>query len=166
MNLRVVYVLSPENKQIYKYERLAGKYSVPVEYNVNGDLTGAIDMTIDGSVFVIKDMPQGKSILKLFRGETQPFVIRGGPDDLLSNVTKIFKVVDRNIYLLDPVSRSVIVVSDGGATGEAAYVRKFVLEAAEDQDDTLQDLYVDADESQLFVLGEKRMYVIDLSATK
>ncbi len=164
--LRFVYVLSPENKQIYKYERLAGKYSVPVEYNVNGDLTGAIDMTIDGSVFVLKDLGDSKSILKLFRGETQPFVIRGGPDDLLSNVTKIFKVVDRNIYLLDPVDRSVVVVSDGGATGEAAYVRKFVLEAAEDQDDTLQDLYVDADESQLFVLGEKRIYVIDLTSAR
>lgn len=164
--LRFIYVLSPENKQIYKYERLGNRYGSPVEYNVNGDLTGAVDMAIDGSVYVLKDGADGASVLKLFRGETQPFVVRGGADDLLKNVAKIYKVADRNLYLLDPVERSVIVVSDGGSTGEASYVRKFVLEAGDGQDDELRDLYVDADESQLYILGEKRVYVIDLTAVR
>ncbi len=163
---RSLYMLSPENKQIYKYERLGNRYAAPVEYNVSGDLTDAIDMTIDGSVYIIKDGANGHTILKLFRGEAQPFVIRGGPEDIIKSVTRVFKVVDRNLYLLDPESRRVIVVTDGGATGEASYVRQFVLEETDGQDDVLQDVYVDADESQMFVLGEKRIYIIDLTATR
>lgn len=164
--LRYLYLLSPENNQIYKYERLSNNYGVPVEYNVNGDLTNALDMAIDGSIYVLKDGDEGHSIIKLFRGETQTFVIRGIPEDALKTVSKIFKVTDRNIYLLDPVNRRVLVVSDGGATGEATYVRQFVLEKGDGQDDTLQDLYVDPDEAQMFVLADKHIYVVDMTSTK
>jgi hypothetical protein len=164
--LRYLYVLSPENNQIYKYERLGNRYSAPVEYNVNGPLTGALDMAIDGSVYVLKDDGSSRTILKLFRGETQNYVIRGIPDDALKTVSKLFKVADRNLYLLDPVNRRVMVVSDGGATGEATYVRQFVLEASEGNDDELQDLYVDPDEAQMFILADKHIYVIDLTAAR
>jgi hypothetical protein len=164
--LRYIYILSPENNQIYKYERLGNRYGPPVEYNVNGALAGALDMTIDGSVFVLKDNGDTRSLIKLFRGENQNFVIRGLPEDAINTVTKLFKVVDRNIYLLDPVNRRVLVVSDGGATGEATYVRQFVLEQGDGNDDELQDVYVDADEAQMFVLADKHIYVIDLTTTR
>jgi hypothetical protein len=154
--LRYLYVLSPEKKQIYKYERLNGRYGVPVEYNVNGDLTGALDMVIDTSVYVLKE---GGTIVKLLRGETQPFVIRHAPEGIFKNVTKIFKVADSNMYLLDP-SGKVIVVTGGTATGESSYVRQYVLEG--EQLGTLQDLYVDPEESHLYVLDDKRVYTIDL----
>jgi hypothetical protein len=160
--LRFLYILSPENKQIYKYERLNNRYGAPVEYNVNGDLTGAIDMTIDGDVYVLKADQKGHSILKLFRGESQPFVIRKAPAGLLDGTTKIFKVADKSFYLLDPTQSRVIVISDGGPTGEASYTKQYVIEG--DQVGTLQDLYVNEDESQLFVMDEKHIYVIDLNA--
>jgi hypothetical protein len=157
--LRYLYVLSPANKQIYKYERLNNRYGVPVEYNVNGDLTGAIDMTIDGSIYVLKD---DGTILKLFRGESQPFVIRQATADLLKGTTRLFKVADRNFYVLDPTHARIIVLSDGGTTGESSYVRQYVLEG--DQVGTLKDIYVDPDEAHLYVMDEKHVYVIDLSA--
>ncbi len=160
--LRFLYVLSPEAKQIYKYERLNNRYGAPVEYNVNGDLTGAIDISIDGNVYILKEDQKGRSILKLFRGETQPFVIRKAPADLLSGVTKIYKIADKNFYMLDPDEGRIIIVSDGGPTGEASYAKQYVLEG--EQMGTLQDLYVNDDESQLFVMDEKRIYVIDLTA--
>ena len=156
--LRFLYVLSPDNKQIYKYERLTNRYGIPVEYNVNGDLTGAIDMAIDGSVYVLK---QDGTLLKLFRGETQPFVIRKAPTGLLKDATKLFKVTDRNFYILDPVHARVIMLSDGGPTGESSYVKQFVLEG--EQVGTLQDLYVDPDEAHLYVMDDKRIYVVDLN---
>ncbi|HVW66522.1 MAG TPA: hypothetical protein VHA78_02205 [Candidatus Peribacteraceae bacterium] len=156
-----LYVLSPENNQIYKYQRLNDRYGVPVQYNVNGDLKGALDMSIDGSVYVLKD---GGTIVKLFRGENQPFVVRQVPTDALKNVTKIFKVTDRDFYLLDPTHARVIVLSDGGPTGESTYVRQYVLEGQ--QIGTLNGLYVDPDEAHLYVSDEKHVYVIDLMATK
>lgn len=157
--LRYLYVLSVENKQIYKYERLSNRYSVPVEYNVNGDLEGALDMAIDGNVFVLKEKGE---VLKLFRGEAQPFVIRRSPTDVLKNATKVYKVPDGNLYFLDPTGKRVVVVTDGGATGESTYLKQFVLEGEQLRD--LKDLYVDIDETHLYLLDEKRMYMIDLEA--
>lgn len=157
--LRFLYVLSPENGQIYKYERLANRYSAPAEYNVNGDLTNALDIAIDGNVYVLKE---GGEVVKLLRGETQPFVIRHAPEGALADATQIFKVVDGNTYFLDPVHARVIVITDGGATGESSYLKQYVLEG--DQMGELKDLYVDPDETRLYVLDDKRVYVVDLGA--
>ena len=156
--LRYLYILSPENKQIYKYERLQNRYGSPVEYNVNGDLSGALDMAIDGNVFVLKE---NGTVLKLFRGEAQPFVIRKAPKDVLKGATKIHKVAERNFYVLDPTQKRVVVFSDGGSTGESVYMKQYIFEG--DQVGTLKDLYVDPDESHLYVMDEKRIYATDLS---
>ena len=129
-------------------------------YNLNGDLKNAIDMSIDSSIFILKDNGE---VLKLLRGEAQPFVIRHAPEEVLKDSTKLYKVIDGNLYFLDPEGARVVVTTDGGATGEASYLRQYVLEG--DQIGTLQDLYVDPDQTHLYVLDEKRLYVIDL-ATK
>lgn len=172
--LRYLYILAPDKKQIFKYERLSNRYAAPVQYNVNGDLTGAIDMAIDSSVFVLKE---GGTILKLLRGEAQPFIINHAPGgtptasvatagttyELLAGSTKMYKVPDGNLYFLDPTKNRVIVTTDGGGSGEASYVKQYILEG--EQLGTLQDLYVDPEEGNMYVLDEKRIYVIDL-ATK
>lgn len=161
--LRFLYVLAPDRttpgkNQIYKYERLQSRYGTPSPYNVNGDLTGALDIAIDGNVYVLKE---GGAILKLFRGESQPFQVRQAPEDLLTNATKMYKVAEGNFYVLDPVENRVIVLGDGGASGEATYLRQYVLEI--DQLGQLQDLYVDPDQSHLYVMDEKRIFIIDLN---
>lgn len=155
--LRFLYVLSPENNQIYKYERLSNRYGPPSQYNVNGEISNAIDMAIDGNVFVLKD---DGTVVKLLRGETKPFVIRHAPENLLKDATRMYKVPDASIYFLDPVGARVIVVTDGGATGESSYVKQYVLEG--DQIGKLIDLYVDPDETRVYVVDEKRIYAVDL----
>ncbi|TSC60034.1 MAG: Uncharacterized protein Greene041662_260 [Candidatus Peregrinibacteria bacterium Greene0416_62] len=155
--LRFLYVLSPENNQIYKYERLSNRYGSPSQYNVNGEIGNAIDMAIDGNVFVLKD---DGTVVKLLRGETKPFVIRHAPENLLQNAVRIYKVPDGSIYFLDPVGARVIAVTDGGPTGESSYVKQYVLEG--DQIGKLIDLYVDPDETRVYVVDEKRIYAVDL----
>jgi hypothetical protein len=157
--LRYLYILSPERKQIYKYERLQNRYGVPAQYNVNGDLTGAIDMSIDGSVYVLKE---GGTVIKLLRGEVQPFSIRHAPENVLADATKMFKVTDGKFFFLDPKRNRVIVASDGGLTGDSSYEKQYILEG--DQVGTLQDLYVDPEGSRLYVIDEKRVYDIDLTS--
>lgn len=156
--LRYLYMLSSERKQVYKYERLSNRYGAPVAYNVNGDLTDAIDMAIDGNVYVLKE---GGTVLKLFRGETQPFVIRRAPENAFADATKIFKVQDGNFYFLDPKNARVLVAGESGTAGESVYVKQFVLEG--DQIGELRDFYVDPEETHLYVLDEKRVYAIDLN---
>jgi len=154
---RFLYVLAPSAKQIFKYERLNNRYGSPVPYNENAELTGALDMAIDQSVYILKT---GGVILKLLRGQTQSFVVRRAPANLLTTATKLFKVVESNFYILDPQENRVIVLSDGGAGGESSYVRQIVLEG--EDIGVLQDLYVDPDETHLYVMDEKKVYVIDL----
>jgi hypothetical protein len=99
-------------------------------------------------------------VTKLLRGEAKPFSILHAPDGTFANATKIFKIPDSNMYFLDPTKNRIIVASDGGTAGESSYLKQYVLEG--DQIGKLQDLYVDPEESHLYVVDEKRLYVVDL----
>ena len=168
--LRYLYVLSPERKQIYKYERLNGKYGPPTEYNVSGDLAGALDMTINGPVYVLRDTstdsggsPGSRDIVKLLRGEKQTFTIRNLPPDGLQNVSKIFKSSSSgNFYFLDPDAKRILVTTNDGDIGDSLYLKQYVLDS--EQVGQLKDLYVDPQDERLYVLDEKRIYAIDLQA--
>ncbi len=156
--LRYLYILSPQNNQILKYERLSNRYSAPSEYNVNGKLAGALDMVIDADLYVLH---QGGKVTKLLRGEERPFVIRNLPTGALDKSTKIIKPSEKsNFYFLDPEGKRVVVARSDDDLGESLYLKQFVLEG--EQVGTLQDLYVDPEEAQLFVLDEKRLYSINL----
>lgn len=166
--LRYLYILSPERKQIYKYERLAGKYGPPAEYNVSGDLTGALDMTIVGPVYVLKDTSTAdksttgsREVVKLLRGEKQPLTIRNLPPGALNNTTKIFKSSPTgNFYFLDPDAKRVVVTSNDGDLGDSLYLKQYVLDS--DQVSRLKDIYADPDDTELYVLDEKKVYTIDV----
>ena len=97
---------------------------------------------------------------KLFRGEQKDFSIRNLPEGALANATNIYKPSDRgNLYLLDPEGDRVIVVSSDNTLGESLYLKQFVLEG---KIGTLQDLYIDEEETHLFVLDDKKVYAINL----
>ncbi len=169
--LRYLYILAPERKQIYKYERLSSRYGPPAEYNVNGDLSGALDMTIAGPVYVLKDVSVGKApgepgtreVLKLLRGEKQPFTIRNLPPGALDGVTKIFKSsATGNFYFMDPDNKRIVVTTNDGDLGDSLYLKQFVLDS--DQVGKLKDVYVDESDTRLYVLDEKKLYAIDLQA--
>jgi hypothetical protein len=156
--IRFLYILSPQNNQILKYERLSNRYSTPSEYNVNGNLEGALDMAIDSDVYVLKP---GGEVVKLFRGETRNFSIRNLPMGAIDTATKIFKPSDRgNFYFLDPEGSRVIVARTDDDLGESLYLKQYVLEG--EQIGKLQDLYVDSDETQLLIMDEKRLYSVNL----
>jgi hypothetical protein len=156
--LRFLYILSPQNNQILKYERLSNRYSAPSEYNVNGKLEDAIDMVIDSDLYVLH---QGGKVSKLLRGEERPFVIRNLPAGALDKASKVAKPTDKaNFYFLDPEGKRVIVTRSDDDLGESLYLKQYVLEG--EQVGTLQDLYVDPEEAQLFILDEKRLYSINL----
>ncbi len=166
--LRYLYVLSPERKQIYKYERLASKYGPPAEYNINGDLSGAIDMAIVGPVYVLRDVstpekPGERDVQKLLRGEKQVFNIRNLPPGALQGVTKIFRAsANGNFYFLDPEQRRIVVTTGDGDLGDSLYLKQYILDS--DEVGPLKDLYVDPDDSRLYVLDEKKLYAIDLQS--
>lgn len=167
--LRYLYILAPERKQIYKYEHLTNKYGPPSEYNVSGDLTGAIDMTIAGPVFVLRDLAASggasgdRDVVKLLRGEKQTFTIRNLPVGALKNVSKIYKSSSTgNFYFLDPVDKRIIITSNDGDIGDSLYLKQYILDS--DQVGKLKDLYVDAEDTQLYILDDKKVYAVDLQS--
>jgi hypothetical protein len=72
------------------------------------------------------------------------------------------KVPSKNFYVLDPKAGRIIVLGDGGQSGDAPYLKQYVLDG--EQVGTLKDLWVDTDETRLYVMDDKRIYVVDLSA--
>jgi len=110
-------------------------------------------------------LKEGGEIVKLFRGESRPFVIRHLPEGALEGVTRIYKSPeDGNLYLLNSEGSRIIVATDGGATGESAYIRQYILEG--EQVGELKDLYVGPEQLRMYVIDGKRVYAVDLVATR
>lgn len=155
---RFLYMLSPTNNQIYKYERLSNRYGFPSEYNVDGSLSNALDMSIDFFIYVLKD---DGTIEKLNGGETTSFSINQAPSGVLNGATKLYKAIEGKLYVLVPEQNKIVVLEVDEESGDAVYLRQYVLES--NQIGTLNDIYVDQDESWLYVLDEKRLYKLELT---
>jgi hypothetical protein len=128
-------------------------------------------MTITGPAYVLKDVSVGKApgepgtreVLKLLRGEKQPFTIRNLPPGALDGVTKIFKSsATGNFYFMDPDNKRIVVTTNDGDLGDSLYLKQFVLDS--DQVGKLKDVFVDESDTRLYVLDEKKLYAIDLQA--
>lgn len=151
---KYIYILNPEDSQIYKYSRLRNKYSNASEYNSDADLTSAISIAIDGDIYVLKE---GGTIVRIYKSKQQPFRIEDLAVDI-SGSTQIFTMPELdNLYLLDPVNKRVVILtkSDSGAS---RYYGQVIFEELED----VQKIYVEKNESKLFVLTDQEIYRIDI----
>lgn len=152
---KYIYVLSPENNQIYKYARLRSKYSSGSEYNGDADLKGAISIAIDGNIYVLKE---GGAIVKLYKGKQQPFRV----DDMaidLSDTTDLFTTTELdNLYLLDPVNKRVVILEKEDSRGISRYYGQVVFEDLEN----IKGIYVEKSEEKLFVLTDQEIYRVDI----
>lgn len=149
-----IYLLSPANNQIYKYSRLRTDYSTSTEYNTDADLKGAISFAIDGNVYILK---QGGEIVKIFKSKVQPFEIEDLAVDI-TNSTQIFTSPEiTKLYVLDPTNNRVVIIEkDVGAGGR--YRSQLYFENI----DKIQSIYVDKNESKLYLLTKKYIYQVEI----
>ncbi len=151
---KYVYILNPEENQIYKYARMRNKYSSRTDYNSDADLSGAISLTIDGDIYVLKD---GGRIVRIYKSKQQPFKIQ----DLAVDISKCTQIFTRpeldNLYLLDPVNKRVVMVAKS-ESGNARYYGQLVFEKL----DNIQQIYVEKNENVLHVLTDKEVYKIEI----
>lgn len=150
---RYLYLLSPENNQIYKYPRIRSKYASASEYNIDAELKNAISFAIDGSVYVLNE---GGEIIELFKGKKKEFNIVDMASDL-SDATKIFTSPEiNNLYVLDPINKKVTIiekyVNGGGYRGQLIFENL----------DNLEDIYVDKSEDKLYLLTKKAIYRVEI----
>jgi len=148
---KFLYFLDPRKNQIWKYERRDAGFTKGENWiGGNADLTTAKSMAIDGSVFVLDD----NGIQKFYAGEKEEYEVKGiSPTEIHGD--KIFTNQNLGkIFILDTAEKKIIIL-DKGQT-EANYNRQIIFENT----DNLVDFF--ADETQIYLLGEKKVYNIKL----
>lgn len=152
---KYLYLLSPEENQIWKYERRKAGYSKASEYNLDADLSKSLDIAIDGSVFILNE---GGEIIKLYRGNKQNFTISNIDAVTLQDIDQIFTLPDQNnLYLLNSQKNSVLIVKKL-SNGQGEYQRQVILEGV----GQVVDIYVEQNEQKLFAVDKGKIYEIGL----
>ncbi len=147
------YVLDPGANAIHKYQATAGGYEVaPSSYvsaTVDIDLSSAIDMAIDGDIFVL--MSDG-SVLRLRGGQREPFEI-SGLDGVSLKATRIFTEVDTDsLYLIDSANKRIVEIDKREETA-GEFVRQFKYAGSDDFFADIRSIWVSEIDGKLIVLG-------------
>ncbi len=150
---KYVYLLSPEENQIWKYERKEENYGTAIPYIAEEiDISSAISFAIDGEVFVFT--AEGE-LMKFLKGVSQEYSLIGTPDGILENVTQIYTDDElEHILLLNPSESTVYVYFKGN--NQATYQSQIVLENV----GTLQAMWANAP-TTLVIADENKVYEID-----
>lgn len=110
---RFIYILDPVENQIWKYERRRTNYSAATPYSEGADLSRAVSLAIDGSVYVLGD---DGVIQKLFRGAKTEYEFRDIPTStpLQGKNLKLYTSVDlQYLYVLDPDNERILIFNKG-----------------------------------------------------
>lgn len=153
-----IYILDPENNQIWKYP-FAGrseKFNKPEGYIKDGDIANAIGLAIDSSVYVLKESGE---ILKFYSGKIQEFPIKKAPLEKLEKPTKIYTDADMpEIIILEPSKNRVLIYTKDDNGNGATYDRQYVFSDS----DELRDIYFNKDEKRLYILSASKVYQQDI----
>lgn len=151
---KYLYLLDPENSQIWKYEKRDKSFATAQEYNLDADLSSAISIAIDGNIFVLTSDGE---IIKMLRGKKVNYAIRNAPENSMSGLTKIYTTSELNkLYLLNKAKNSILVFSKG--ENEAYYERQIMIEDASE----IRDFWVNPVSNYLFYVDSEKLYEFGL----
>jgi len=158
-----IYILDPLQSRILKYVPVEGAYTLPpidyIDPMLGIDLTGAVDMAIDGNIYVLYVNGQ---ILKFLEGVPQPFTMEGLPAEMTSPlqlcVTPDESTEKRGyVYVADPGSRRILQFDKQGN-----YIRQFMANPDADLLGDLQAFYVDEPSGRLFIAADDVIWLTTL----
>lgn len=146
-----VYLLNPEEEQIYKFWNLPAGYSKANSWVKEAlAMTGVVDFAIDGEVWLLQSNGQ---LVRLVAGKQAPFAI-SNLSTPMSEPIKIFTQPKfKHLYILDRGEKRVVVLEKIGN-----FLRQFkgdLLSGA-------SDLWVSANEKTLYILAGSKIYKIGL----
>ena len=157
---RFVYILSPTENQIWKYERRSANYSGATAYNTgNIEIADVVSFTIDGSIYMIAASGE---IKKLFRGETQDYEFRELPSIPFSGPNlKIYTSAELDyIYVLDPDNQRLLVFTKGERF--ATYRRQVMFQNETGDLQNVRDFYIDASGQKVTILTENKIFEFNM----
>lgn len=160
-----LYVLDPLLGQILKYSPVDNAYANPPgDYLANElatDLTGAVDMAIDGNLYVL--FADGR-IVKFLQGEVRPFDMGSLPTAMRSPMSMFVSGEKK------PDAPGYVYVADTGNDRivqfdkEGTYVRQFRARAGEVQLTGVRGLYVDEARGRIFFVSGTTLWLADIPA--
>ncbi|MEM7029258.1 MAG: hypothetical protein AAF629_06810 [Chloroflexota bacterium] len=151
------YLLDSEANLLYRYKPgVEGYETAPESYFVEGtfvDLAGAVDMAIDGHIYVLF---QNGQIKRFLGGQPAPFEVTG-LDIPFNNPTSIYTAPDdqtQYLYVADAGNRRIVQL-----TKEGAFMRQFK-PRYEDENffADLRSIYVDEIGGKMFILSGSRLF--------
>ena len=153
-----LYVLDPLMGRILKYTPVDDAYTTPpVDYlgaYQGVDLTGAVDMAVDGNLYVLY---ADGSVEKYLAGEAQPFSMAGLPDPM-DSPRAIFVSGEQ-----EPDAPGFVYVADTGTERilqfdkQGNYLRQFRANVGQEVLRDLQGLYVDEETGRLFLVSGRTL---------
>lgn len=159
-----LYVLDPLLGRILKYIPANNLYtSPPNDYlapNQDVDLTGAVDMAIDGNVYVL--YADGR-VNKYFNGQAQPFTMQGLPS-AMRGPTSIHvsgppePQGEGYVYVVDAGNERIVQFDKQGT-----YLRQFQARPDEPYFKQIRGIYVNEAENRLFVYSGNTLWLTTLS---
>jgi len=151
-----IFVLDPDTNKIWRYTRRRDQFDAAQDYAVGADLKNAVDMAIDGSVYILNS---DGTITKLFQGIKEDFSVKKQPVKAMHAPTKIFTENGMNqLYVMEPGERRILEFNKDDRTGGIVYSKQYIFDELKD----VVDFYVDKDTSTMYVLTKTGVYRVIL----
>lgn len=148
--LENLYLLDTGANQVRKLVATASGYLPPQDYlKEESDLSNAIDLAIDGLVYILKEDGE---ILKYLQGKKDYFQVSGLDKDFSGTTACYTDSGLEDFYVLDKGNKRIVVLTKTGEY-QAQYVSEVLGEA--------QDFIVDSKEEKIYVLVGSKIYGIN-----
>lgn len=149
------YLLDPQLNQILKYVPTAQGYDAPPEEwlkpETEADLGGAVDMAIDGFIYVL--LADG-TVLKFNAGLREPFEQQGLDEPLRSPMALFAAPESKSLYVADTGNRRIVQFSK-----EGVFQRQLHPPPGSEAFDQLWSMWVDESGGKVYFLNGTELYV-------
>ncbi|KKQ70097.1 MAG: hypothetical protein US92_C0011G0009 [Candidatus Peregrinibacteria bacterium GW2011_GWA2_38_36] len=153
-----VYILSPEEDQIWRYSYLNTKdaFGNAEAYKKDGDLKNAVDFALDGNVFVALNDGQ---IIRYYRGNAQTTPMTKTPFRPMVSASKIFTDDEMmQIFALDSSENRLYIFQKEKKGEELSYSKQYQFDGVGE----IRSLYFDKTANLIYFLDSKNIYKLTL----
>ncbi len=152
-----MYILDPAANRIHKYQPTANGYEVePIDYfdpSEDVDISTAIDMAIDGDVFVLLS----DNTIERYRGGKKLRFQISGLDRPMNKATRLYTDTDADsLYVVDDGNARIVEI-DKRDGNEGRFVRQFIYRGADSFFSDIRALWISELDGRLLVLGAESL---------
>jgi len=145
-----LYLLDKKNNQIYRYNKSADSFpKAQVWLKEKEDFSNAVNMAIDGHIYVLKSNGE---LLKFLKGRKQEFKLEIIEPALEQPIKVIVSSELKYIYIFEPSKQRLVVFDKTG---------QFLLQYQSDQLTDLKDFTVDEVNRKIYFLNGTSVYQVE-----